>query len=308
MIKDVLSYIAPRLSRRRLALSLFRDAVRSPKSLLHRLSAENFANHRSSAALQIHCNVCGAETGLYYDFPDVRLRHEHGIGLLRETLACRACGASMRDRQMVHGLLRVFETYTECAPGTWRDLLSMRASQPVELNVLDTDSFSSINRILRGMPGYRHSQYQPEQPNGTVLPDGSMNVDLMSMPFDTGSLDVVMTSDVMEHVEDDERAHREIHRCLRVGGTYIFTVPYDPCLSATRRLTQRTGLATPGFILRHQAHGDPLSKSGILAHRIYGQQFLDELRAIGFSVTFLHIDDFSAGIYGGDLFLAQKMG
>lgn len=307
MRKPVLSIIAPRQSLRRLALSFVRDAIRSPRSLLNRLSAENFANRRACATLQIQCNVCGADTGLFYDFPDVRLRHEHGIGLLRETLACRACGASMRDRQMAHGLLRVFETYTGCLPGTLHDLVKIKADCRAELNLLDTDSFSSINRVLRGMPNYQHSQFQPEQPNGAVLPDGSKNVNLMAMPFETGSLDVVMTSDVMEHVEDDELAHREIHRCLRVGGTYIFTVPYDPCLMATRRLTQRTGEDKPNFILRRQAHGDPLSNSGVLAHRIYGQQFQDELRALGFDVTFLNIDDFTAGIYGGDLFIATKL-
>lgn len=308
MLEHILSIIAPRQSRRRLVLSLFRDALRSPRTLVQRLSVENFANRRACAALKIHCNVCGSTTGLFYDFPDVRLRHEHGIGLLRETLACLTCGSSMRDRQMAHGLLQVVETHTGHSRGTWRDLRELRTSCTAKLNILDTDSFSSINRILRGVPNYQHSQYHPELPNGTVLPDGSVNVDLMSMPFETGSLDIVMTSDVMEHVEDDVRAHREIHRCLRVGGTYIFTVPYDPCLMATRYLTQRTGVEMSSFILRRQTHGDPLSKSGVLAHRIYGQQFQDELRKIGFAVTFLRIDDFSAGIYGGDLFLASKLG
>ena len=307
MLKRFLSIVAPRQSRRRLVLSFLRDAFRSPQMLPQRLSAENIANQRICSELQIRCNVCGVETGVFYDFPDVRLRHEHGIGLLRETLACYNCGASMRDRQMAHGLLQIFETLTQCSPSKFCDLRAMRASATTDLKVLDTDSFSSINRILRGMSGYQYSQYRPEMPNGIVLPDGSINVDLMSMPFETGSLDIVMTSDVMEHVEDDERAHREIHRCLRVGGAYIFTVPYDPCLMETRRLTQPTGEGKPSFILRRQAHGDPLSKSGVLAHRIYGQKFQDELRALGFSVTFLCIDKFSAGIYGGDLFLARKL-
>lgn len=307
MLKRFLSIIAPRQSRRRLALSLLRDALRSPWTLPHRLSAENIANQRTCSELQIHCNVCGVETGVFYDFPDVRLRHEHGIGLLRETLSCYNCGASMRDRQMAHGLLQIFETSAQCSPSTFRDLRAMRTGTSTNLKVLDTDSFSSINRILRGMSGYLHSQYRPEMPNGMMLPDGSINVDLMSMPFETGSLDILMTSDVMEHVEDDEIAHREIHRCLRVGGSYIFTVPYDPCSLETRRLTQRTGEGKPSFILRRQAHGDPLSKTGVLAHRIYGQKFQDELCALGFSVTFINFDEFSTGIYGGDLFVATKV-
>lgn len=307
MLRRLLSIIAPRYSRRRLALSLLRTSVHSPRSLLQRLSAENFANNRVCATLEIHCNVCGHDTGLFYDFPDVRRRHEHGIGLLRETLSCRACGATMRDRQMANGLLQVAQYYNGLPLGTWRDLTEFRTSWSKSMDILDTDSFSSMSHVLRGMPGYRHSQFHPRMLNGSELPDGSINVDLTSMPFETGSLDVVMTSEVIEHVEDDERAHLEIHRCLRVGGTYVFTVPYNPCLLETLHLTQRSGVVGNSFILRRQDHGDPLSKSGIIAHRIYGKQFQDELRAMGFEVTFHKLDVFSAGIFGGDLFIAKKL-
>jgi hypothetical protein len=306
MLKQILSMIAPRQSHRRLALSFLRDAVRSPRALINRLSTENFVNRRVCKSLRITCNVCAAETTPFYDFPDVRLRHEHGIGLLRETLNCRACGASMRDRQLAHGLLRVIEGLSGSPSDAWRDLRALRRASRPEFKILDTDSFSAISGILRGAPGYRHSQYRPDLPNGAVLPDGSLNVDLMSIPVETGSLDIILTSDVMEHIEDDRRAHREIHRCLRVGGVYIFTVPYDPCLMATRRLTQATTDGAPSFILRRQAHGDPLSSTGILAHRIYGTEFQHELRAIGFSVKFLHLDIPAHGIYGGDLFVLTK--
>jgi SAM-dependent methyltransferase len=300
---------APRHSRRRLGLSFIWDAVRRPRSIFHRLSEENFANHSVCKSLQIRCNVCAVDSVPFYDFPDVRLRREHGIGLLRETLNCRACGASMRDRQMAYGLMRVIEGIAREPSGVWSDLLAMRAAPLPELAVFDTDSFSSINRQLKGLPWYRHSQFRPDMPAGISLADGSINVDLLSMPFETGSLDVVMSSDVMEHVENDERAHREIYRCLRVGGSYVFTVPYDPCLAVTRRLTQPSGVGTPSFLLQKQLHGDPLSDGGgILAHRIYGKNFREELQSMGFATTLLEINSPEAGIFGGDLFIATKEG
>jgi SAM-dependent methyltransferase len=138
------------------------------------------------------------------------------------------------------------------------------------------------------------------------MPDGSINVDLLDMPFAEASLDIVMTSDVMEHVSNDEQAHREIYRCLGPGGCYIFTVPYDPCLLAHRRLTQPTTATTPNFVLDSQVHGDPHSSSGIEAHRIYGQQLFADLQRIGFRVEFLDIVDAQRGIFGGDLFMATK--
>jgi SAM-dependent methyltransferase len=302
---SVLARFAPRQSRRRLLLKMARDFILRPSSIAGTLSPTNFHNARVSANLRIHCTVCGNEAGVSYDYPDVRLRHAHGIGVLRETLACRACGATMRDRQLAAGLLAVLHDRTGQLV---RDVAAWRAKPFGDLRILDTDSFSAMNTILRGLPGYFHSQYKPVGRNGEHLPDGSLNVNLLDMPFPDFSFDVILTSDVMEHVEDDACAHREIFRCLARGGTYVFTIPFNPCLFATRRLTLPSGSPAGSFILDKQVHGDPHNASGILAHRIYGQQVFDDLRAIGYDPRFLELDRPAEGIFSGDLFLATRNG
>lgn len=253
----------------------------------------------------MHCNVCGADGAMSYDFPDVNLRREHGIGLLRETLRCRSCAATMRDRQMAHGLLLLIrERFAQHAP----DLAAYRRQPMGTLRILDSDSFSPINRILRGLPGYVHSQFVPDRTNGDTLPDGSVIVDLERIPFGDGSYDVVMTSDVMEHVANEDAAHREVFRCLGPGGAYIFTVPFDPRAQGNRALTVRTGQtgdASHLFLDQH-IHGDPHSHDGIVAHRIYGQQLLQDLAALGFAPAFLTVQEPGHGIFGGDLFVARK--
>jgi SAM-dependent methyltransferase len=50
------------------------------------------------------------------------------------------------------------------------------------------------------------------------------------LPFLSSSFDVVVASDVLEHIEDDARAVAEIARVLRPGGAFIFTVPAHPWL------------------------------------------------------------------------------
>jgi SAM-dependent methyltransferase len=45
------------------------------------------------------------------------------------------------------------------------------------------------------------------------------------LPFRDGSFDVVMASDVLEHIEHDGKAVWEISRVLRPGGSAILTVP-----------------------------------------------------------------------------------
>jgi SAM-dependent methyltransferase len=48
---------------------------------------------------------------------------------------------------------------------------------------------------------------------------------ILTLPFDDGSFDLITANMVFEHLEDPERALREIHRVLRPGGRVIFHTP-----------------------------------------------------------------------------------
>ena len=303
---SLLNFLAPRFSKRRLLLSILRDFRYSPRSLVGRLSAVNFANDRVFRSLRMHCNVCGTEGSMNYDFPDTIIRHEHCIGLLRETLRCRSCGATMRDRQIAYGILSlVRERFGQEAP----DLASYRLKPAGTLRILDSDSFSPINRVMRGLSNYVHTQFLHNRTNGDRLQDGSVVVDLERIPFPDKAFDLVITSDVMEHVLDDVAAHHSIYRVLDSGGAYVFTVPYDSTAIGNRSLTMRTGDtgASELIFLDRHIHGDPHSDSGIVAHRIYGRQLLNDLASIGYRVTYLDLYTPAHGVFGGDLFIARKV-
>jgi SAM-dependent methyltransferase len=49
--------------------------------------------------------------------------------------------------------------------------------------------------------------------------------DICAMPFADDSFDFVMATDVIEHVDDDRQAAREIARILKPGGKALITVP-----------------------------------------------------------------------------------
>ena len=49
--------------------------------------------------------------------------------------------------------------------------------------------------------------------------------DATRLPFDDGSFDRVITSEVLEHIQDDVAAISELVRVLRPGGTFSCTVP-----------------------------------------------------------------------------------
>ncbi|NNG38996.1 methyltransferase domain-containing protein [Flexivirga sp. ID2601S] len=54
--------------------------------------------------------------------------------------------------------------------------------------------------------------------------------DATALPLADESFDLVTALDMIEHIEDDDAAVRNIHRVLRPGGTAIIAVPADPKL------------------------------------------------------------------------------
>ena len=54
--------------------------------------------------------------------------------------------------------------------------------------------------------------------------------DLCNMPFASNAFDLVLATDVIEHVDDDAQAMTEIARILKPGGAALITVPTFRCL------------------------------------------------------------------------------
>lgn len=55
----------------------------------------------------------------------------------------------------------------------------------------------------------------------------AVHADARDLPWNTGSFDVVTAFEILEHIEEDDRAAAEIFRVLRPGGTLLCTVPAD---------------------------------------------------------------------------------
>lgn len=74
---------------------------------------------------------------------------------------------------------------------------------------------------------------------------------LMAAPFESGSFDGATALDVIEHIEDDRGALRELRRIVRPGGFLVVTVPayqwlwseHDELNHHCRRYTRRSLLA-----------------------------------------------------------------
>ena len=92
------------------------------------------------------------------------------------------------------------------------------------LDIYEPGSLGPFRKYLRRLPNYVESQYSPDIAGGSVR-DRVRYEDLMHLSFPDASLDLVITSDVFEHVRKPHVAFAELHRVLRPGGAHVFTVP-----------------------------------------------------------------------------------
>jgi SAM-dependent methyltransferase len=106
---------------------------------------------------------------------------------------------------------------------------------PPDAAILDAGTGTGANlRLLRTLGFARVTgidfsaeaiRFCAEKGLGEVQPG-----DVCALPFADRQFDLVLATDIIEHVEDDLAALREIRRVLRPGGHSLLTVPAFPIL------------------------------------------------------------------------------
>jgi SAM-dependent methyltransferase len=251
------------------------------------------------------CNVCGEKTRFYYTDPL----------LFRESLTCARCLTTSRYRSIARGLLRAAEELA----GAHADSLSALAdaSSNRKLAVYDTqvafygegNAYPIPDLLARcSWIDVSTSRFDPKQRRGKRLGGGATNQNLEALTFPDASFDVVVTSDVLEHVRLDERAHSEIRRVLKPGGLHVFTVPHF----RDRLTVDRVEVVDPAdpssdrFPMEKEYHGDANSEEGrALAYRSYGTDLDDKLATLGFTVDYTKDDFPELGIRSTELFYCR---
>ncbi len=99
------------------------------------------------------------------------------------------------------------------------------------------------------------------------------SIDITHISIPDHSFDVVMCHHVLEHIDDDNAAMRELFRVLKPEGTAVLSVPIN-----TSRQTTHEDLTITDPALRRKHFGGTDHK------RYYGLDFIDKLRAVGFQV------------------------
>lgn len=104
-------------------------------------------------------------------------------------------------------------------------------------------------------------------------PLADMHFDIQQMPLADGSFDVVICNHILEHVEDDRRALREIFRVMRSGGWGIILSPVDLSRAETFEDDTVTDREERTRLFGQYDH-----------RRVYGRDYASRLAEAGFEV------------------------
>lgn len=187
---------------------------------------------------------------------------------LLEGLVCE-CGLNARMRLILNAL----------------DALNWAQGVPRDVAVLErlTPLYPLLQARLPGLVGseYLGPDFAPGE-EGRI--DGQLvrHESLLSLSYTTGSLDMFMHFDVLEHVPDIDAALRECRRVLKSGGRLLFSCPF---YEGVERSIVRAEVVDGELLHRLEPcyHGNPVDGKGALVFTQPGWDLMSRVREAGFT-------------------------
>jgi ubiquinone/menaquinone biosynthesis C-methylase UbiE len=220
-----------------------------------------------------HCWVCGT----YSKF----VRNNRSI---REGFRCRKCKASLRYRGQAQALI---EHYGTTQTHSLDDLVSLPTFKC--LDIYEAGITGPFRERFGKLEGYQCSFYWDDVEPG-VLREGIQCQNLEELTFDSSSFDLIVSSDIMEHVRKPWKAFEEIYRVLKPGGVYLFSIPVQKPVRSTCIYRVDTSTDTDNFLLEPRYHGNGIGGRS-LVYIDYGWDLMDKLSSMGYTVSVHSPDD-----------------
>lgn len=174
---------------------------------------------------------------------------------------CPRCRASAITLSLIDVLCKEIPLHPEC------DAYELSAAGPLA---------SWLGKNTRTL---QTSEWFEDCPSGIHV-EGVLCQDVQRLSFPNACFDLCTSTEVFEHVENDDAGFREIFRVLRPGGHFIFTVPLHRDKHTQERAYMSNGRRID--LLPPAWHADRRRGENVFVFRDYGEDILDRLLRAGF--------------------------
>ncbi|WP_460217975.1 class I SAM-dependent methyltransferase [Psychroserpens sp. MEBiC05023] len=148
-----------------------------------------------------------------------------------------------------------------------------------ETNFFSTESSTETKKVLHFAPEqcflkrFKELKHFDYTTTDLESPIADVKADICNLPFTDNTYDIILCNHVLEHIPDDTKAMQELYRVLKPGGFGIFQIPQDLTRANTYEDDTITDRKERAKIFGQYDHV-----------RIYGRDYFDKLRHIGFTV------------------------
>lgn len=216
------------------------------------------------------CTICGSENFKYVPVLWNELINEWQLSNdevkyinRQQGEFCTNCGSNLRTIALANAIRGFVNT---------DKLLLEILSEISELSILEINEAGNLTKFLKDLPNHILANY----------PD----IDIHKLPYNSGSFDLVIHSDTLEHVANPIHALMECKRVLKPNGALCFTIP----IIVNRLTRDRTGMPA-------SYHGSPyLKRDDYKVITEFGSDAWKYLFEAGYSSVTIYTFEYPAGI------------
>ncbi|NQY06495.1 MAG: class I SAM-dependent methyltransferase [Flavobacteriaceae bacterium] len=222
----------------------------------------SFVNTSLNAGTKHTCPICLYSSNSFayvgFDFPVLKTKHIIGAG--RRQARCYSCRSIDRER-LVYTYLKYEE---KIFADNSKSILHFAPEETISTSFFDYNFKDYVCGDLF-TEGY---EYPPHVQNMNVL----------NIPYPDDYFDLVICNHILEHVEQDIDAMKEIRRVLKPGGKAILQVPIAKYIHKTYEDPTITSRADRERYFGQYDHV-----------RIYGQDYVERIASSGLKVNRINI-------------------
>jgi len=218
---------------------------------------------------------------------------------IRESYSCGHCKSSLRYRLQAQAIVDIFGFSKH---SNLNDLA--KSPEFDSLSIYEPGLSGPFRKLFSNLSSYTNSFYWDDIEEGGFR-DGVQCQNLERLNYDNEQFDLIISSDIMEHVRRPWDAFKEIYRVLKPGGVHVFSIPVQIPMPSKCVMRVDTTRDEDIHIAEPHYHGNGIGGRS-LVYIDYGLDLVNHLMDIGYDVSFQQCQEAHASTHPAVTLVTKK--